>query len=111
MRSRLANSEGTRKRYTATFLRTGKKKNYNGYSEDTILLVDVREFDSNTVVADHLWFAYSKVFQDAQIREGMRIEFEARVKTYSKGYVNKSLGMEQKKTDYKLSHPTKIKAV
>jgi len=37
------------------------------------------------------------------------LEFDARVKEYSKGYVNKSLHRNQRNTDYKLSHPTKIK--
>ena len=41
----------------------------------------------------------------------MLIEFEARVKEYRKGYINKSLTINQSKTDYKLSHPTKIKEV
>jgi hypothetical protein len=38
----------------------------------------------------------------------MRISFEARVKEYSKGYVNRSLGINNKRKDFKLSHPTKV---
>jgi hypothetical protein len=45
------------------------------------------------------------------LTEGDMLEFEARVKSYRKGYVNKNLSIHQEKQDYKLSHPTKIKRV
>jgi hypothetical protein len=33
------------------------------------------------------------------------------VKEYSKGYVNRSLGINNRKRDYKLSHPTKVTVI
>jgi hypothetical protein len=111
MRTKLAKDEGQRKRFRAVFVRVGKKKSFKGYSEDTILLKDVTDLESNTRVSDHIWFTYSKVFEDANIREGDQIEFDARVKEYKKGYVNKALGVNQRKTDFRLSHPTKIKVM
>jgi hypothetical protein len=108
MRKLLAKDDGVRKRFTAIFSRTGKKVNFKGYSEDTLLLTDIRDADSNEKVSDHIWFSYSKVFQATDLKEGMRISFEARVKEYSKGYVNRSLGINNKRKDFKLSHPTKV---
>jgi hypothetical protein len=111
MRKKLGRDEGVRKKFTAVFSRTGKKTNFKGYSEDTLLLTDVRDELTNEPVCDHLWFTYSKTFNDARLREGMKISFEARVKSYSKGYVNKALGFNRKSTDFKLSHPTKVTVI
>jgi hypothetical protein len=111
MRVRLGKDEGIRKKFTATFSRLGKKKNFKGYSEDTILLMNVTDADNSIVVADHIWFSYTRSFEKVILKEGVLIEFEARVKSYSKGYVNKTVAINQRKTDFKLSHPTKIKIV
>ncbi len=111
MRKELAKEEGIRKKFSAMFLRLGKKKNYKGYSEDTILLSSVRDVEANKQVTDHLWFSYTKGFEKIELTPGVQIEFEARVKEYTKGYVNKSHGVNNSSTDYKLSHPTKIKLI
>jgi hypothetical protein len=87
----------------------GKKRNYNGYSEDTILLINIIDGESKELVADHAWFSYTKGFEKVQLKEGTVLEFEARIKAYAKGYINRGLGMTKRKTDLKLSHPTKIK--
>ncbi len=111
MRRELAKQEGQRKRFRATFIRLGKKTNYQGYSEETILLNRVIDTETGNVVTDHLWFSFTKGFQDARIQEGDTIEFEARVKEYKKGYVNRAYGINNRKQDYKLSHPTRIAVV
>jgi hypothetical protein len=111
MRSKLASSEGERKKFKARFVRLGKKINYNGYSEDTILLSNVTDLETNAVVTDHLWFSFTKAFEKIKLEEGVMITFEARVKSYNKGYVNKAIGVSNKRTDFKLSHPTKIQAI
>jgi mRNA-degrading endonuclease YafQ of YafQ-DinJ toxin-antitoxin module len=111
MRKTLGKSEGQRKKFQATFSRTGKKVNYQGHSEDTILLTNITDVETGKIITDHLWFAYTKGFEDAHLKEGCVIEFEARVKKYEKGYANKQLGLDLRKFDYKLSHPTKIKVV
>jgi hypothetical protein len=108
MRHKLSAEEGQRKRYIATFSRVGKKRNFKGYSEDTILLVDVRDGNTNEKVCDHVWFTFSKAFEQIRFEEGMQISFEARVKEYKKGYVNRSLNVNRSKKDFKLSHPTKV---
>src|SRR5688572_26910952 len=111
MRKKLASQEGERKRFRGVFNRFGKKVNYKGYSEMTVLLTHIIDTENNEVVADHAWFSYTKGFEDAKITEGVLVEFNARVKSYKKGYINKQAGMTQKKSDYKLSHPTHVRVV
>ena len=111
MRKELAALAGERKKFRATFSRLGKKINYNGYSEDTILLTEVLDIETNQIVAGHVWFTYSKAFESVQLTEGTVIEFEARIKEYAKGYVNKRARIDNKVKDFKLSHPTRIKKV
>lgn len=109
MRKDLGKKEGERKKFSAVFERLGKKVNYKGYSEETILLTKVTDLETNRVVTDHLWFSYTKSFQSITLKEGAIIEFDARVKEYTKGYVNRLYKIDKRKKDYKLSHPTKVK--
>jgi hypothetical protein len=109
MRKELAAENGSRKKFKAVFIRVGKKVNYKGYSEETILLKNVVDLETNRVVADHVWFGYTQGFIKALISVGDNVEFEARVKEYRKGYVNKKYKINSSTTDFKLSNPTKIK--
>lgn len=109
MRKKLADKEGARKVFTAIFSRLGKKAGYTGYSVETILLRKVTDVATGELVTDHLWFTFTKGFQLFGLKEGDVLEFEARVKSYTKGYVNKRLAIDKEKRDYKLSNPTKIK--
>ena len=111
MRKQLAAENGTRKKFSATFERVGKKVNYKGYTEETILLKHIVDVETKKVVADHIWFSYTKGFEKLTLTPGVVLEFEARVKQYKKGYVNKALNLHKRLTDYKLSHPTKIVVV
>ena len=108
MRAQLADKNGLRKKFRAVFIRFGKKVNYNGYSDTTVLLTHLIDIETNVVVADHQWFALTKAFEKAKLEQGMMIEFEARVKVYKKGYVNTKLSINRQQTDYKLSFPTKV---
>jgi hypothetical protein len=111
MRTKLSTEEGKRKRFRALFERTGKKVSFKGYSEDTLLLTHIVDVETNAVVCDHIWFAYTKGFEAAKLSPGLTIEFEARVKEYAKGYVNTRYKINNRKLDYKLSNPTKITVV
>lgn len=108
MRVKLKAIEDKRRRFRAVFKRFGKKVNYKGYTEETILFKNVIDIETNEVIAEHLWFSMSKTFEKADLTPGVTIEFDARVKEYKKGYVNKALGMKKRKVDYKLSHPSKV---
>ena len=109
MRIKLAKENGTRKKFSAIFSRIGKKTNFKGYSEETILLKEVKDLESNEIITDHIWFTYTKGFEQINLQQGVVLEFEARIKEYKKGYVNTSYKINHSKTDYKLSYPTKIK--
>lgn len=109
MRKKLAEQAEQRKTFRAVLSRFGKKTNYKGFSEDTLLFTHVVDVDLKQVVSDHVWFTFSKAFEDLRLKAGDIIEFDARIKAYQKGYVNKSLGYHKKTEDYKLSHPTKLK--
>ena len=111
IRKKLGEEEGERKKFRAVFSRFGKKVNYQGYSETTVLLTNVVDVDKKEVVTDHAWFSFTKGFENIKLEPGMIVSFEARVKAYSKGYVNKRYGINKQKMDYRLSHPTKIEIV
>jgi hypothetical protein len=80
MRKALAAENGVRKKFRAVFSRVGKKINYKGYSEETILLKNIVDLETNKLVADHVWFSFTKGFEKITLVEGMVLEFEARVK-------------------------------
>jgi hypothetical protein len=111
IRKKLAAEAGKRKIFSATFSKFGKKINFKGYSEPTILLVNVTDVEANRIVTDHIWFTVTKGFENIKLEAGTVIQFEARVKEYKKGYTNKKYGINNKSVDYKLSHPTKISIV
>jgi hypothetical protein len=111
MRRKLAKFEGVRKKFKATFSKLGKKVGYNGYSEETILLTNVIDAEMSRVIADHVWFSFTKGFENARLTIGNVVTFEARVKEYTKGYVHARAKVNNQEKDYKLSHPTKIAIV
>ena len=111
MRKELGKKEGERRKFSAIFVRFGKKTNYHGYSEETILLKHVVDLETHQVVADHVWFSYTKTFQLARLTENIAITFHARVKEYTKGYVNRRFKIDQRTRDFKLSHPTQVEII
>jgi hypothetical protein len=108
VRKELAKQIGERKKFQATFVRFGKKTNYQGFAEETVLLKNIVDLESNKIVTEHVWFTYTKNFQQIPLATGMHIEFEARIKKYTKGYKNSRYKIDHRTEDYKLSHPTKI---
>jgi len=110
MRKRLKKLKGVRTTFIGTFERYGTKENYHGFDETTVLLKNISDKDDN-IVADHLWFNYTKGFGKIVPNRGDKIQFDARCKKYQKGYngydLEKSLD-HPIATDYKLSHPTRI---
>ena len=111
MRKILKDSLGDRKRLVGTIVRLGKKKNYRGFSDETILLKNITDVETGNTVTDHAWFAYTKSFQSIALLPGAQIQFEARIKEYEKGYRNARYKIDNRTIDYKLSHPTKISLV
>lgn len=111
MRKGLAPELGKRKKFNATVGRLGRRVNYKGYSEETILLKTIVDVETGKVVTDHVWFAYTQGFADAALAVGDTLEFEARVKEYRKGYLNKRYNIDHSSSDFKLSHPTRIRKI
>jgi hypothetical protein len=110
-RTKLGSAEGERKVFKGTFSKYGKKVNYKGHSEPTVLLVGITDVTNNEVVTDHAWFSFTKGFEKINPKEGDVLVFEARIKEYRKGYVNKKYGINNQRKDFRLSHPTKISIV
>jgi hypothetical protein len=108
MRTELLKKENFRGIFTAVFERYGKKTGYRGQSEETLLFKEIKDPEGRTL-ADHLWFSMTKGFEKlGRLLPGDKIRFEARVKSYKKGWVNRKAAIDQSKRDYRLSFPTKI---
>lgn len=109
MRKEMKELNEVRKRFRGIFERFGTKTGWEGREVTTLLLKNIIDLSTQQEITDHLWFVYTKRFQELDLKEGVIIEFDARVKEYLKGYkgyrenVDKSI-----EKDYKLSHPTKI---
>ena len=102
MRDKLSKQEDIRSSFSGTFKRFGTKTNYHGYPEKTVLLINIRD-ENNKFICDHLWFNYTKQFQNLEdIEENDVVKFDARVKMYEKGHY------DNRTYDYKLSYPTKV---
>ena len=108
MRQGLKQIEDARKTFNDSFKRYGTKTNWHGFSEKTILLIDIKDKNGKTV-ADHIWFSNTKGFQKiGEMKEGNKIQFDARVKDYVKGYMREKEFIDEREIDYKLNNPTKI---
>lgn len=100
----------TRHTFTATFARFGTKNGYMGI-EKTVLLQNIKDENGN-LISDHLWFNYTTGFAKLRLKEGMHIQFNARVAEYEKGYKGYREDVYVPiEIDYKLSYPTKIKII
>lgn len=106
MREKLAKKNNQREVFTGVFIQFGTKRGYR-HQETTVLLINIKDKDGN-LMTDHLWFNYTKLFkrlwEEEKLHTGNIIEFNARVKPYTKGY-------EKDETDYKLSFSTKLKII
>jgi hypothetical protein len=108
MREALQQLNGQRLQFTAIVERFGTRKSYLGYPQPTILLRQVVALEAQTLVTDHLWFIVRKTIAALDLQPGERIQFEARVTQYTKGYVNRRAGIDDRTIDYKLERPTKF---
>ncbi len=114
MRKKLEKKNNKRMTFIATFERYGKKTNFKGYKEETLLFLNVCDLAKNKM-ADHIWFTMNKQFRKiGELKQGDTVQFDARIKGYYKGYNGYKEDVSFEKPveyDYKLSHPTKIKKI
>lgn len=103
MRTDLGKKYGERERFLGTFSNFGIKSGYK-HELTTILFINIKDLHGN-LLTDHLWFNFTKEFEDLYCREhlhtGTILSFNARVTSYNKGYT-------KEEWDYKLSHPRKF---
>ena len=112
MRQELKKMQEQRRTFIGIFKRYGTKSNWHGCPEKTILLVNIK--DSNgKIVTDHIWFKITNGFKSlGELKEEDKIQFNARVKKYVKGYAGYKEEVQWEKPledDYKLNFPTKIR--
>ncbi|MDR3707168.1 MAG: hypothetical protein P4L33_02625 [Capsulimonadaceae bacterium] len=108
MRKELEQIEGIRTTFTAEFVRTGLRNNWHGYPEQTVLLANVRD-GTGKLLTDHHWFKMTQGFRAlGTLSEGDKIQFDGRVDSYVKGYVDPRNYIDDRTIDYRISRPTKI---
>ena len=113
MRTELKKLNELRKRFKGKVESFGTKSGFK-YPLPTILLTDVIMLATNKKVSDHCWLNFTKQFGDLDLKEGDIVEFDARVKEYTKGYMGDDGILEFEhpvSPDYKLSHPNKIRKI
>ena len=65
MRRELKNQEGLRKSFEATFVKFGKKINYLGYTEETVLLKNIVDTDQKNSRRSSLVYVDEKFSDDS----------------------------------------------
>lgn len=110
MRHKLQAIDGKRCQFTAIFDRFGSKPAFKGPMIKTLLLTHVKDAAGHDV-CDHIWFVCSQGFEALDLKPGDQIAFDARSKSYEKGYKGHrdAEDLPAISTDYKLSHPTKVR--
>ena len=98
MREKLREIAGTRARFRGRFERFGTRTSF-GYVKRMALLLNVTDVRGNEMT-DHLWLNLSKGVEALELKPGEVVEFDARVKPYTKGY------HDNRRRDYKLNNPT-----
>jgi len=108
MRKQLKAINGQRLSFMATVERFGEKSAFRGPPLKTLLLKDVIRLDTGEGVCDHLWFTAGKSWQG--LEPGDRVQFDARVDAYIKGYCGYRDDVWDKPImkDYRLTRPTKV---
>ncbi len=112
MRKALKQLNGERRRFVGVFVRFGEKKAWKGSTLTTILLKDICDGASGKLMSDHLWFNLTKEFANLTLKEGVCVSFDARVKSYYKGYQGYREDVDKPvERDFRLANPTKVKIV
>ncbi len=98
MREKLAAISNVRARFRGRFERFGHRTS-SGYVKRMALLVEVTD-SRGREMCDHVWLNLTKQVEALDLKPGDRIEFDARVRPYVKGYY------DDRRRDYRLSNPT-----
>jgi hypothetical protein len=109
LRERLRQLNKERLPIIATFVRFGRAKSKNGYLNTTVLFTDVKD-EKGDLLTDHAWMGMGKRFERLNLTSGDILRFNARIKSYTKGYSEDS---EENpfRIDFKLSYPSKAEKI
>lgn len=108
MRKKMEHLKEQRRKFTAIFVRYGRKNGWKGRSETTLLFNDIIDVKTNKKVTGHIWFNLGKRFATLNLKEGEKISFDARVTEYLKGYRGHRDVHRYVERDLRLSNPTNI---
>lgn len=110
MREGLVTRNGRRGKFTAVVSRFGQASGWQGRPLKTVLLTDVRD-ESGATVTDHLWFKVGT--WSAELKPGDKVSFEARVRSYKKGYrgYREDDELPPPSVDYRLAFPSKVRKI
>lgn len=103
MREKLADREGLRGEFAATYKEPGERTS-RGYIKPMLLFVNVCD-EQGEEVTDHLWFAKTPSWDALNLQPRDRVKFEARVSRYMKGY------HDNRQMDFKLAYPRHIRVL
>lgn len=98
MREKLKEICNVRARFRGRFERFGHRTSA-GYVKPMALLVEITDVNGNEM-CDHVWLNLTPTVEKLALQPGDRIEFDARVRRYVKGY------HDNRQVDYKLNNPT-----
>ena len=98
MRERLKVIDGVRARFRGRSEKFGQRTSH-GHVKHMALLVNVTDRRGEEM-CDHVWLNLTLQVERLNLKPGDRIEFDARVKPYRKGYY------DNRQVDYRLSNPT-----
>ena len=98
MREKLKEINGVRSRFRGRFALFGTRTS-GGYLKHMALLRDITD-DRGRELTDHVWLNLTVQIKRLDLQPGDRIEFDARVRPYVKGF------HDNRRLDYRLSHPT-----
>jgi hypothetical protein len=105
-RSELRARNKQRFRIQAVVERFGSRRGWTG-DEPTVLLKNVTDADTGRLLTDHLWFKAGK--WSSSISVGDAISFDARVGSYTKGYMGRRDDVHAPVSkDWRLERPTKL---
>ena len=88
--NQLMNYIGERKKFVAKYVRTGKRRGFNGKLEDTLLLVKLIDVNTGVELKDHSWITCAPEIKKVHFSKGDWLCFEATVGTYIKGTPHKN---------------------
>ncbi len=111
MRERLQQLEGQRVRVQGTFVRYGVRPKFQPL-ERTLVLNGIRDAETDLVLSDHLWFRFTKAFEQlGELEQGMRLELEGTVTQYQREPyrgTRRVTRVPESLLDYRISRPGNI---